>query len=56
MEQLESIQAVTALDEAIAEMRTGFNFERYGVPIDGIDLEHFRKALCLLELLRKSQS
>ena len=30
MEQLESIQAVAALDEAISEMKVGFNFERYG--------------------------
>jgi hypothetical protein len=52
---LQPITAAQALDEAVSELTVGFNFERYGVPIDKIDIEHFRTALAMLLCLRKAQ-
>lgn len=52
---LNGIGAVHALNEIATELAVGFNFERYGVRVDRIDLEHFRHALDLVRMLISAQ-
>lgn len=41
--------ATDTLKSIETELVLGFNFERYNIPLDQIDLEHFR---CALEMVR----
>jgi hypothetical protein len=55
LHSLKPITAAGALQSALTELQNGFNYERFGVAIDTVDIDHFRNALTILATLLKAQ-
>lgn len=52
---MQPISPIVALEEALSELHVGLNFKRFGVPCDAVDVEHLRRAECLIAALLRAQ-